>query len=504
MTSASPVVERLRRAWAAPVDGQVTRWLYLRALALCYLAAFLSLWSQIDGLIGSDGILPAADYLERVRANFDGDAPWTRVPTLAWLSASDGALHGICALGGIAALTLLLNVAPLLSLVVLWVAYLSLASVGQVFLGYQWDNLLLEVGFLSIFYAPVGLRPTIERAAPVPRLALWVLRFTLFKVMLSSGIVKLSSQDPTWHGLTALTYHYWTQPIPHAGGWWAHQLPLWAHQVSAAGMFVVELVCPFFVAAPSRARFLGAFVPIVGLMVGIGLTGSYGFFGILTVALCVTLLDDRLLARVTGLPESGGAPRTGARALAWLSVPVALVWVVVGGFQTAGRMRVKMPAPVAAVASAVRPTRSLSSYGLFARMTTDRPEIEVQGSRDGEDWETYRFRYKAGAVDKIAGPAGVHMPRIDWQMWFAALRGRCERAYWYQRFAYRLLTGAGPVAGLLAHDPFPDEPPRYIRSIRYQYTFSDTDTREASGAWWTREQAGEYCPVLTVDSFRRR
>ena len=309
-----------------PPTHFLVRWLFLRLLGVVYLVAFLSLNAQVLGLIGSNGIVPARQVMRSVEQ--DTTAPgfdqFRQMPTLCWLSAEDDYLRAQCVAGIALSVLLILNIAPAICLALLWLLYLSLATVSTVFLGYQWDNLLLEVGLLAIFFAPLRLWPNLAREAPPPRIVLWLLRWLLFRLMFASGAVKLLSGDATWHDLTALTLHYETQPLPTALGWFAHQLPLWFQKASCVAMFGIELVLPFFIFLPRRPRFI-AFWACTLLMLVISLTGNYTFFNLLAFALCVTLLDDFALVRFA--PEKWeGRVAAGARP-PWLKrLPLGLRW----------------------------------------------------------------------------------------------------------------------------------------------------------------------------------
>ncbi|MDE0043894.1 MAG: lipase maturation factor family protein, partial [Candidatus Poribacteria bacterium] len=258
----------------------LTRWLFLRLLGVIYLIAFLSLWTQIDGLIGSNGILPAEQYLNAVREQI-GLERYLAFPTLCWFNDSDAFLHLFCGCGVFLSLLLIVGVAPVLALIGLWVCYLSLVTVGQSFLSFQWDALLLETGFLAIFFAPLRILPRISREATPSSVVLWLFRWLLFRLMFASGVVKLMSGDMTWSNLTALNFHYETQPLPTVLGWYAHHLPEWFQKASVAGMFGIEIVVPFLIFAPRRPRFLGA-IALVALQLLIAATGNYCFFNLLT------------------------------------------------------------------------------------------------------------------------------------------------------------------------------------------------------------------------------
>ncbi len=283
----------------APPRFQLSRWLFLRLLAVVYLLAFGSLAPQLPGLVGADGLLPAAEYLDRAR-EFFGARAYYQFPTLAWIAAGDWALLALCWSGIVLAILALAGVAPMATFALLWALYLSLTVAGQDFLSFQWDILLLEAGLLACLYAPPGWRPHLTDAAePVPAVR-WLLWGLAFKLTFLSGATKLVSGDPTWSGLTALTFHYQTQPLPAWTSWYAHSLPVWLHMCSAAVMFLIEIVVPFGALAPARFRRVRmlACALMCLLQIGIAATGNYGFFGLLTVTLYLALLDDSALGRL--------------------------------------------------------------------------------------------------------------------------------------------------------------------------------------------------------------
>src|SRR6266545_2736378 len=459
-TAASAVTSAL---WGMSVERpsyRLSNALFLRLLGLCYLAAFLSLWVQVDGLIGSRGIMPARDLLEAARSQLGGER-WTVLPTLSWLNASDGFLHFLCGAGTLAALLAAAGLVPAPALIFCWISYLSLSNVGQPFLDFQWDLLLLETGFLGIWLAPVRrlrVGAALEPSPVVRALLLWL----LFRLMFSSGFVKLASFV----------------------------------------MYAVELVAPLLIVAPRRLRLI-ACGAMVGLQAVIAATGNYAFFNLLTVTLCVLLLDDavfpsRLRKRAASDPLAarGRWPRV-------VLAPVAAVVLVASLVEFAGtlRLRLSWPGPaISAVRAAIR-FRSVGNYGLFMVMTTSRPEILVEGSEDGAAWRPYEFRWKPGDVTRRPRFVAPHQPRLDWQMWFAAL-GTCEENPWFIAFLGRLLQGSPDVERLLLRNPFPNRPPRYIRAILSEYRFTDSAERRSTGAWWKREEKGLYCPILSRDMLR--
>ena len=495
----------LTRLFLGGPEHYLTRWIFLRAIGLIYLVAFVSLWTQISGLIGHNGILPEYQYMTEAKQYFDiqgiGLDRFHRLPTLCWLNSSDGFLQFQCGAGVLLACLLIIGIAPVPALALLWLLYLSLATVARDFLGFQWDNLLLEAGFLAIFFAPRQWLPGISSERPPSRLVVWLFRILLFKLMFSSGCVKLASHDPNWRNLTALTFHYQTQPLPTWIGWYANQLPLWFQKLSCAGMFAIELGAPFLIFLPRRIRFVGA-AAIAFLQVLILLTGNYTFFNWLTLALCLLLLDDFVLKKI--LPRRLRQHEMRGTRSPWLlalTIPLAVIFISVSLFQIVTLFGVNgdhgVLKPVARVTGWLEPFRSINGYGLFAVMTTERREIIVQGSDDAAHWSDYEFKYKPGDVKRRPVFVAPFQPRLDWQMWFAAL-GSYQDNPWFENFTVQLLQGSPQVSALLKHNPFPDKPPRYIRAELYNYEFTSFNERRATGAWWKRQPIGEYLPPVSL------
>jgi uncharacterized membrane protein YphA (DoxX/SURF4 family) len=464
-----------------PASWFLSRRVFLALLGVVYGIAFLSLFVQVDGLYGSQGIQPI-------------EGP-----------PGDVGLQLACGLGLVLAVLLMLGVAPRPVALLLWAGYLWFFTQGSPFLGFQWDVLLLESGLLAVLYAPGGWLPfRCEAETPPAPVVRWLLVWLLFRLMFLSGAVKLASQDPVWSQLTALELHYWTQPLPHRLSHHAHHLPRAFQMLSVAVMFWIELVLPFFVFGPQRLRRI-ACAGFLGLMLLITATGNYGFFNLLTAVLCVPMLDDRTLRRCLPILRRARRPLPAARGFARVTRVALGVFgvLVVTLTATKGLRRLGLldetPTPLLALEKHTYRLASFNAYGLFADMTELRPEIVIEGSLDGEEWRTYRFRYKPGDVEHAPAWAGPHMPRLDWQMWFAALRGpTASPEGWYKDFLRRLLEGSAPVLGLLDGNPFPDEPPRYVRSRLYLYEFGSPEER-AVGRWWRREPVGSYCPTLARD-----
>lgn len=473
-----------------PPAYAVSGWVFLRALGGIFLVAFLSFGAQIDGLIGANGILPAADFFQAVR---HAGVAW-QFPSLFLWWTGDAALHGWCWAGVASSVLLMAGVAPAANLVFLWAVYLSLSVAGQDFYQFQWDILLLETGFLAIFIAP--WQWWTKKAASPPRVAHFLLIWLLFRLLFESGVVKLASGDPTWANGTALDYHFFTQPLPTPVAWFAQQLPGWVHWLGVKGTLFIELALPFLLFFPRRLRLLGA-GGIAFLQALIALTGNYGIFNLLTLALCLLAVDDvvwgGLAARLVAGTKQRFLPQ-------WVLIPSAAVVFSFSLVPLAFSFRQPVPwmEPLARAHAGIRPFRTINGYGLFAVMTTHRRELIVQGSDDGVNWETYDFRYKPGPVRRAPPWVAPDMPRLDWQMWFAALGG-AERTPWFEGFLLRLLQGSPPVLDLLGKSPaFPGGRPRYVRALGDGYTFTTPEQRKNTGNWWKAEPLAIDYPAVSL------
>jgi hypothetical protein len=470
-----------------PARFAATQWVFLRLLAVVYAIAFASMGVQILGLIGSRGIAPVSELLGNLGQSF-GAMRYLAFPTIFWWGSDDNTLVAICIAGGVLSALLILTgfrrgFFERQILILLFVLYLSLNSAGQDFFFFQWDSLLLEAGFLAIFLGR-------------PRTVPWLFRWLVFRLHFLSGTAKLLSLDRSWRNLSALSYHYYTQPLPTVFAWYMEQLPRWFHRASTLLALVVEVAVPFLIFAPRRLRLFGASC-LIALQMLILLTGNYTFFNLLTMSLCLFLFDDRTLERfvpqqvrdrLQQLAPAGRIYRVVAGAVAALVLTLGLTHLL-------ETFTGEAPAPLRALVRFSSPLSIVSTYGLFAVMTTTRVEIQVEGSMDGETWLSYEFRYKPGDLNTAPRWVAPHQPRLDWQMWFAAL-GTYRSAPWFTNFAVRLLEGSPQVLALLAHNPFPRRPPKYVRAMAYEYTFTDWQTRRRTGAWWKREPKGVYLPAV--------
>jgi predicted DCC family thiol-disulfide oxidoreductase YuxK len=499
-----PLSAMTRFLWGSQTEAPsfaTAVWVFLRMLGAVYAVAFLSMWVQVSGLIGPDGILPAGDFLKAVSEEVGLERYWF-LPTLSWIFGAGWFLHVQCLAGLASGVLIAAGRHQRIALVVAWVCYLSLVVLGQDFTRFQWDILLLESGLVALFLA--GSSHRAGWSAPSPsRLGLFLGKWLLFRLTFLSGVVKLSSGDPVWRSLDALKYHFATQPLPTWIGWFVHQLPDFVLTAACAVMFAIELVLPFLIWAPRRLRHF-ACAGMLLLQVLILLTGNYTFFNWLTIALCLLLLSDDawpawLRNRVSCVPAPPASRHVWVRA----AVPVA-AWIIL--FCGAARMPYafsatwSLPTPVGYVLRAFDPLRIGQNYGLFAVMTENRPEIILQGSMDGRKWETYGFAWKPGDVSRRPKFVAPHQPRLDWQLWFAA-KGDVRASPWFIRMAHQILKGEEDVLDLLGHDPFDGKAPRYVRAVVYEYEFGTIGDRWKRGRWWKQGVAEPFLPMASLEDF---
>ncbi|MGA9572124.1 MAG: lipase maturation factor family protein [Candidatus Acidiferrales bacterium] len=493
------------------------RWIFLRALGLIYFSAFYSLLFQIKGLIGPNGILPAADYLQAVSAALHLQSYWT-VPTLLWFGAGNGALMMLCWVGLVASLLVTLNLWPRAGLLICFLCFVSFVSAARDFSGYQSDGMLLEAGFIALFFAPPGLRPRLGELNPPSRASLFLLQWEWFRIYFESGVAKIGSGDQAWRNFTAMDDYYQNGPLPTWIGWYVQHLPHWFHAAATGYTLVVELLIVWMLFLPRRFR-IACFLIVTPFEISIIATANYTFLNYLVLLLGVLLLDDRFLEWVLPLRfrelvrgksamaaagAAAGAPKPISARAEWrerltplrrlfagaclglvlYSTTALLLWMFMPG----------LPLPAAPV-QALEPFRIANSYGLFAVMTHERYEIEFQGSLDGKTWIAYPFRYKPQAIDKAPGIYAPYQPRFEWNLWFASL-GSWQQSRFVVWTEERLLKNEPDVLALFASNPFASAAPREVRTVIYQYWFTDMKTKRETGNWWRREELRQYAPAL--------
>ena len=489
------------------------RWLFLRALGLIYYSAFFSLSFQIRGLIGPHGILPAAEYLKALAEQFGRTGYWY-APTLLWFSSGSHMLMGICWVGMIASLLLVLNLWPRGVLAICFVCFLSFVSAAQDFSGYQSDGMLLEAGFISLFFAPPGFRPRMGAANPPSRASWFLLVWECFRIYFESGVAKIMGGDPQWRNFTALDEYYQNGPLPTWIGWYMEHWPHWFHAATAFGTLALELALAWMMFLPRRFRIVCFFL-ITPWQIGIILSANYTFLNYLVLVLGFLLLDDSFLSQFLPArgksqflqkkepePAAPGNSSPGWRrklGIQWKALQLAvsavmLTWIFYATLAEMVWMVRPLPFPTTPVA-ALEPFRIANRYGLFAIMTRGRYELEFQGSDDGENWRVYPFRFKPQDPSKAPGIYAPYQPRFDWNLWFASL------STWRQEpivihAEQNLLHGDSDVLLLFAGNPFPHAPPRQVRVVIWQYWFTTPAEKRSTGMWWRREQLGLYAPTL--------
>ncbi len=519
----------------------ISRWIFLRALGLIYFSAFYSLVFQIRGLMGPVGILPAGEFLRAV-AESAGRGRFWYAPTAFWLSSGSHMLMAVCWIGIVASVLVAVNVWPRGALFVCFLSFLSFVSAAGEFSGYQSDGMLLEAGFIALFFAPHGLRPGLGAGQPPIRASVFLLLWEWFRIYFESGVAKIASGDPEWRHFTAMDEYYQNGPLPTWIGWYVQHFPHWFHAATAFGTLALELVLVWMLFLPRRWRMVLFFI-VTPWQIGIILTANYTFLNYLVLMLGFLLLDDRFLVRFVparwreSLPVGSPAPLTyepapsefdaasilktdgtsasgeqgvGAGGIAQsfggtLRRHLSLLQLALTGvmfawiFYASTTLLVWMlwpgaPLPSSAVV-ALEPFRIADRYGLFATMTRGRYEIEFQGSQDGQHWATYPFRYKPQDPGKAPGIYAPYQPRFDWNLWFASL-GEWRSNPIVPRTEERLLTGSADVLALFAGNPFPGQPPRQVRAVIWQYWFSTPEEKHTQGVWWTRQLLGLYAPTL--------
>ena len=468
------------------------------------MVAFLCLLAQMGALLGTKGLLPAATYLRHLRAADTGGAPlWLHLPTLFWLNCSDRFMTVMAGAGLGISVLLMMGLANGIMLGFLWITYLSFVHIGQIFYGYGWEIMLLEACFLAIFLVPVmNAKPF--ASVPPSKVILWFYRWMIFRVMFGAGLIKLRG-DPCWRDWTCLFYHFETQPIPNPISWYFHQLPPLLLKLGVAWNHLVELVVPFFLFGHRRLRIAGGWL-LIGFQVFLVVSGNLSFLNWLTIALCVTTFDDRAVAalvpkrwRLTAArcarhPQAVGP----ARRIVIGCVAAVLAALSIGPIRN-------MVSPHQIMNTSFDPLHLVNTYGAFGHIGKKRYEIILQGTPDTDtgagsgpekEWREYEFRAKPGDVRRRPPFIAPYQPRLDWQIWFAAM-STIDQEPWLVHLIYKLLQNDPGVLRLLANHPFPQKPPAAIRAELYEYRF--TRFGESEGAWWQRRRVGAYLQPVSLD-----
>ena len=469
-----------RRRWLSGSDYRLTRAVFQRGLALVYLIAFLVAANQFVPLCGERGLEPAPSFIAQV--------PFRAAPSLFYLAPRDGAFAAASWAGVALALFALTGLSErrgwLLSAATwgaMWVIDLSFVNVGQTFYGFGWETMLLEAGFLAVFLGSA-------RTPPSPVVIL-LYRWMLFRTMFGAGLIKLRG-DPCWRDLTCLVWHYETQPMPNPLSWYFHWLPRGVHRFGVAFNHFTELAVPFGYFAPQPVAAIAGLVTIffhVWLMV----SGNYSFLGLLTIVLAIPTLDDRVLGRISRRKAATDlAPSRPHR------VAAGVLAAVVGFLSIAPT--VNLISPNQAMNTSYDPLHLVNSYGAFGSVTKPRYEVIVEGSADGAVWREYAFKAKPGDPQRRPPQIAPYHLRLDWLMWFCGFTPWYGQP-WFANLVAKLLQNDARTLSLMAGNPFPERPPRFVRAQLYEYRFSTREERAKTGAWWVRQPRGEYFPAVSLD-----
>ncbi|MEK9727292.1 MAG: lipase maturation factor family protein [Candidatus Margulisiibacteriota bacterium] len=474
----------------------LTRFIFLRALGLIYLVAFLGVLFQFKGLFGRQGLLPAHLFLERVTATYgSGIKAFWSLPTVFLINISDHFMAILAFLGVILSTAVLFGLSNGVSLFVLWVIYLSFVHVGQVFYGFGWESLLLETGFLAIFLYPFFNLNFFPIDHPPPKIIMFLLVWILFRNMFGAGLIKLRG-DASWKDLTALIYHFETQPLPNPLSPLFHALPKWMLKGGVLFNHFVELLVPIglLLTAPFR-MIAGIFTSVFQLILII--SGNLSWLNWLTLVLCIPCFDDRIWRRILPASWLKSMPIEHHFGLYAFSTQLVLVLLAVtigilsinpikNFFSSRQRMN-----------SSYDPFHLVNSYGAFGSVGKKRYECIIMGTHDlnSDQWQPYEFVAKPGDVLRPHPIIAPYQPRLDWQIWFAAM-GSYQQHPWLVHLVYKLLQNDAEILALMASNPFQDVPPKYIKIDLYEYQLAPL----FSGRYWDRTYVSSYLPPLSLDN----
>lgn len=476
--------------WLSAADYTWGRVILQRGVAAIFVVAFLCAALQFRALLGSRGLLPIPQYL--------AGRSFRTHPSIFHAYYSDRFFAATCWLGVALAAAMVAGLADLVPLwasvllwLTLWAGYLSIVNVGQTWYAFGWESLLLETGFLVAFLGN-------DQTAP-PLLILLLVRWLLFRVEFGAGMIKLRG-DPCWRDLTCLYYHHETQPMPGPLSWFFHHLPKPLHRIETAGNHIAQLIVPFGLFAPQPVASAAAAIVVI-TQLWLVASGNFCWLNWLTILLACSVIDDRAWSWVTGIAP----PEAAAIQPVWFSALVAAVTalVLVLSWQPARNLvsrRQRMN-------SSYDPYRLVNSYGAFGSVSRTRDEVILEGTADDHltahtQWHEYGFRGKPGDVRRLPRQFSPYHLRLDWLMWFAALSPSYSHP-WLIRLCVAMLTNDRTVLKLLAHNPFPDDPPKYVRAVLYRYRFTTAAERRRDHAWWWRERLGEYLAPISLSEARR-
>jgi hypothetical protein len=480
----------------------LTRFVILRLLGLVYAVAFLVLINQVVPLIGANGLTPLDIYLKEVVSSLgSAGAGYVRLPTVFWFGHSDGALLTAAWMGFVLACIVAAGFANAPVMAVLWFLYLSFVHAGQDWWGYGWEIQLTETGFLAIFLCPLlDMRPFPRRPPPMPVIVLF--RWLTFRIMLGAGLIKIRG-DASWRNGTALYHFFETQPIPNPLSRWFNFLP---HIILKIGVWInwlAELVAPWFIFWPRMARHIAGAV-IIFFQVVLIFGGNLSFLNWLTIVPALACFDDGFWARL--LPRAlvqkaktaadNAEPSAGMLTAAWVvTLIMALLSIqpVINLFSQKQIMNTSFD-----------PLDLVNTYGAFGSVGDERFNVIFEGTDDDTTgnkatWKPYLYKDLPVLLNKMPPQIAPYQPHLDWQMWFAAM-STPDQYPWTYNLVYKLLHNDAGAISLFDGNPFPNKPPRYIRAEIYRYHFAQPGNPQ--GLYWTREQLGEWIPVLSANDPR--
>jgi hypothetical protein len=491
------------RIWDAESEPTywLTRFAILRLLGLVYFAAFLSFVDQSPGLLGTHGLTPVGDYLDRAESALGSRTQgFLRLPTIFWLDSSDRFLARVGWVGVFVSLAVLLGYANAVNLSLLWFLYLSIVQVGQDWYQFGWEIQLLETGFLAIFLCPLlDGRPFPRR--PAPPIPIWLFRFLIFRIMLGAGLIKLRGDD-CWRELTCLAFHYETQPIPNPFSHVLHFMPLWFHKLGVLFNDLCELVAPFFVFGPARLRRIAGLL-LVSFQVMLIVSGNLAFLNWLTIVPALACFDDSFWRRV--LPRGIVEPAVKARGAGFHGFQqVAATALLIVVALLAIYPLVNLLSPSQAMNASFDRLHLVNTYGAFGSVGRERAELVFEGTEDpvpgeGARWKEYEFPCKPTGLERRPCVISPYHYRLDWLLWFAAM-DRPEQYPWTLHLVWKLLENDPVTLQLVKENPFVETPPRFVRVELYRYRFAPP----GSAGYWTREKISPWLPPLSRDDARFR
>ncbi|XP_074960796.1 lipase maturation factor 1 isoform X3 [Phalacrocorax aristotelis] len=491
------------------------------------LVAFLVAYHQNKQLIGEEGLLPCKLYLQNVKKYFKGkinlDA-LSYAPTIIWFldwSDMDSILDYLSLFGlATSAFVLVTGCANMVLMAVLWVLYLSLVNVGQIWYSFGWESQLLETGFLGIFLCPLWTLSRLPRHTPPSSIVIWGFRWLIFRIMLGAGLIKIRG-DRCWRELTCMDYHYETQPVPNPIAYFMHRSPWWFHQFETLVNHFIELVVPFFLFLGRRLCIAHGLLQIL-FQVLLIISGNLSFLNWLTIVPSIACFDDASLGFLFSSKPGGVKERVARmqlREAAGEQLPLRcgcyIRRVVNISF---GLLIAYLSIPVVlnllnsrqVMNTSFNPLRIVNTYGAFGSITKERTEVVLQGtsSLDPNDpaavWEEYDFKCKPGDLKRRPCFITPYHYRLDWLMWFAAFQ-TYEQNEWIIHLAGKLLAQEEATLSLMATNPFAGRaPPRWIRAEHFKYKFSRPGGKHASeGRWWIRKRIGPYFPPVNLQGLRK-